>query len=50
MKSTNLSDVGTLFNLLTPENRDLFFGLLRALAEPEASSPDAPDPENRITE
>lgn len=47
MKTLTPNDVGTLFNLLSPENRDMFFDLLKDLAEHEAKSPDAPDQESQ---
>lgn len=50
MKAMTPNDVGILFNLLTAENREKFFDLLKALAEPEAKSPDAPDPEQQTDE
>lgn len=50
VKSLTPNDVGILFNLLSPENRDLFFDLLKDLAEHEAESPDAPDQEHQKAE
>lgn len=50
MKSLTPNDVGILFNLLSPENRDLLFDLLKDLAEHEAKSPDAPDQEHQTAE
>ena len=41
MKSEELA---TLFNQLTPENRDKLFALLKALSTPEVKSPDEQHP------